>query len=162
MYAKYKRAFRACCTLGCDSDIVNVCYFSMAAVMAEYATVGEALSGAAHSSSHATTRMASKQYKVKNVDDKGRIIHVGYLSVSELGVTFTYEHYPSVITQWPLTCIRRYGVNAIDGVFALDVGRRSPTGEGRYAFRTADADEICSRLDYLTTPSDPRSHSWQS
>ena len=123
----------------------------MAAVMAEYATVGEAV---AKSSPSHSQHVASKQYKVRNVDDKGRIIHVGYLEVSELGLTFTYEHYPSEATHWPFTCIRRYGVNAPDGVFAVEVGRRSVTGEGRYAFRTADADEICTTMDHFT------SHSW--
>lgn len=122
----------------------------MAAVIAEYATVSEALSGT--EPSHSTVGrggMASKQFRVRNVDVKGRIIHVGYLEVSELGVTFSYEHYPSEITHWPLTCIRKYGVNPNDGVFALEVGRHAATGEGLYAFRADDAEDICRNLDHV-------------
>lgn len=122
----------------------------MAAVIAEYATVGEALSRTGPRQQSPVGRMASKQYRVKNVDMKGRIIHVGYLEVSELGVTFSYEHYPAEITHWPLTCIRKYGVNPSDGVFALEVGRHAATGEGLYAFRADDAEDICSSLDHLT------------
>ena len=122
----------------------------MAAVIAEYATVSEALSRSEPPRHSSIRRMASKQYKVKNVDMKGRIIHVGYLEVSELGVTFCYEHYPAEITHWPLTCIRKYGVNSADGMLALEVGRHAATGEGLYAFRTEDADDICRSLDHLT------------
>lgn len=127
----------------------------MAAVMAEYATVDDALSRPGPSPSSA----AHQLYKVRNVDDKGRIIHIGYLEVSEFGVVFTYEHYPSETAQWPLTCIRRYGVNAVDGVFAIEVGRRSPTGEGTYAFRSEDAEEISRKMDYFISMSNVPVHS---
>ena len=129
----------------------------MAAVMAEYATVGEAMSGPAGPSPlaagayHILDQMSSKRYKVKNVDDRGRIIHVGYLELTEQGVVFTFEHYPSESKLWALSCIRKYGVNAADGVFALEVGRRSSTGEGTFAFRTEEAEEISRTLDYLTS-----------
>ena len=132
----------------------------MAAVMAEYATIGQALPRQQAPSpstrpgdSAAEPMAASKQYRVKNVDVKGRIIHVGFLEVSEIGVTFRFEHYPAEAIHWPLTCIRRYGVNAVTGVLALEVGRRAPTGEGHYGFRADEADEICTVLDHFTSSS---------
>ena len=131
----------------------------MAAVMAEYATVEDALSRAEQSPSRAgRVASPSRQFKVKNVDTKGRIIHVGYLEVSEVGVTFTFEHYPSEVIHWPLKCIRKYGVNAADGVFAVEVGRHAATGEGRYAFRAEDAEDICRSVDYVTGTSNVGSH----
>ena len=133
----------------------------MAAVMAEYATVAEirAETTAARSSSN-------NVYRVKNVDEKGRIIHIGSLEVNEVGVIFTFEHYPCESTQWPLTCVRKYGVRSEDGVFALEVGRLASTGEGTFAFRTEDAQEICRQLDYYTSgASELQAHSsgqsWQ-
>lgn len=111
----------------------------MAAVMAEYATLMEPLGPRCS---------PSKAFKVKNIDDKGRIIHIGFLEVSEIGIIFTYEHHPNESTQWPLNCIRKYGVNPVGNLFALEVGRRAPTGEGTYAFRTDDAEEIQRTLDY--------------
>lgn len=129
----------------------------MAAVMAEYATLDGPVSRPGPDMA-----MASKLYKVRNVDDKGRIIHVGYMEVSEFGVTFTYEHYPAETLKWPLSCIRRYGVNAADSVLALEVGRRSTTGEGTFAFRSEDAEEISRRIDFFTNGHSLPTHSWQS
>lgn len=94
--------------------------------------------------------LPSKLFKVKNVDDKGRIIHLGYLEITDTDVVFTYEHYPSDVSKWPLTAIRKYGVNLDGDIFALEAGRRAPTGEGLYAFRTENALEIRQRLDYYT------------
>lgn len=109
------------------------------------------------------TFLPPKLFKVKNVDDKGRIIHVGYLEITDTDVTFTYEHYPSEVTKWPLTCIRKYGINLEGDVFAMEVGRRSPTGEGLYAFRTEESCEIRQRIDYYTTEVHrSRSHSRSS
>lgn len=138
----------------------------MAAVMAEYATVGEALASSGRQlppspqarSAAEPMAAASKQYRVKNVDVKGRIIHVGFLEVSEMGVTFRFEHYPADAVHWPLTCIRRYGINAVTGVLAIEVGRRAPTGQGHFGFRADDADEICTVLDHFTSSSGPM---WQ-
>ena len=130
----------------------------MAAVMAEYATVGDALPSATVQPPSPPIRpgagpmaASSKQYRVRNVDAKGRIIHVGFLEISEEGVMFRFEHYPSEAIHWPLTCIRRYGVNAMTGVLALEVGRRAPAGEGHYGFRAEEADEICTLLDHFTS-----------
>lgn len=89
-----------------------------------------------------------KLYKVKNVDDKGRIIHVGYLEITESNISFNYEHYPSEKMQWPLSCIRKYGSNGKGTLFIIEAGRRAPQGEGMYAFRTKQADEIRKKLDH--------------
>ena len=94
--------------------------------------------------------LPSKLFKVKNVDDKGRIIHVGYLEVTDTDIIFTYEHFPTEVTRWPLTCIRRYGTNADGGTFVVETGRRAPNGEGHYAFKTHEATELTERLDYYT------------
>ena len=89
----------------------------------------------------------SLKFKVKNVDDKGRIIHVGYLDITESDISFQYEHFPSEKMEWPLSCIRKYGSNNKGTLFILEAGRRAPNGEGMYAFRTKEADDIRKRLD---------------
>ena len=94
--------------------------------------------------------LPSKLFKVKNVDDKGRIIHIGYLEITDTDIIFTYEHYPSEVTKWPLCCIRKYGINLDGDIFALEAGRRAPNGEGLYAFRTDEAFQIRQRMDYYT------------
>jgi len=102
--------------------------------------------------------LPSKLFKVKNVDDKGRIIHIGYLEVTDTDVIFTYEHYPSEVTKWPLCCIRKYGINLDGDIFALEAGRRAPNGEGLYAFRSEEAFEIRQRMDYYTNARSPQAH----
>ena len=94
---------------------------------------------------------SKKSFEVKNVDDKGRIIHYGSLEVNDSEIVFRYEHHPAV-SKWPLNCIRRYGVSLDGGVFALEAGRRAPDGEGLYAFKTIgnQACEIRQRVDYYT------------
>lgn len=92
--------------------------------------------------------LPSKLFKVKNIDDKGRVIHVGYLEVTDTDIIFTYEHYPSEVAKWPLTSIRRYGVNVDGNIFALEAGRRAPSGEGLFAFKSDDATDIRQRTDY--------------
>ena len=62
--------------------------------------------------------------------------------------TFTYEHYPSQVTKWPFTCIRKYGTHLNGNVFALEAGRRAPSGEGLFAFKTEEAADIKERIDY--------------
>lgn len=95
--------------------------------------------------------LSSKSFDVKNIDDKGRIIHYGSLEISEFEIVFRYEHHRS-ISRWPLTCIRRYGVSLEGNVFAFEAGRRAPEGEGLYAFQTngEQACEIRQRVDYFT------------
>ena len=94
--------------------------------------------------------LPSKLFKVKNIDDKGRIIHIGYLEITDTDIIFTYEHFPSEVTRWPLTCVRRYGTNADGSVFIVETGRRAPNGEGHYAFKTNEATEIVERIDFYT------------
>ncbi len=89
-----------------------------------------------------------KRFKVKNVDDKGRIIHVGHLDISDSLIVFQYEHFPSEKLEWPLSCIRKYGSNTKGTLFIMEAGRRAPQGEGMYAFRTKEADEMRKRLDH--------------
>jgi hypothetical protein len=40
------------------------------------------------------------------------------------------------------TCIRKYGSNNKGTLFIIEAGRRAPQGEGMYAFRTKEADEM--------------------
>ena len=93
-----------------------------------------------------------KIFKVKNLDDKGRIIHVGTIEVNSTGIIFRYEHHPETVSHWPLNCIRRYGISLEGDVFAFEAGRKAPDGEGMYAFRSTgtQACEIRQRLDYYT------------
>lgn len=98
------------------------------------------------------SNLPSKTFHVRNIDDKGRIIHIGYLEVTETEIVFRYEHHPTHVSRWSLHTVRQYGVNLDGDVFAFEVGRRSPDGEGMYAFRTngMEACEIRQRVDYYT------------
>lgn len=93
-----------------------------------------------------------KSFHVKNIDDEGRIIHIGYLEVTDSEIVFKYEHHPKFSSHWPLSCIRKYGVNLDGDIFAFEAGRRAPEGEGSFAFRTegVQACEIRQRVDYYT------------
>lgn len=93
-----------------------------------------------------------KSFYVRNIDDRGRIIHIGYLEVTETEIVFRYEHHPDHVSRWSLHTIRKYGVNLDGDVFAFEVGRRSPDGEGLYAFRTdgMEACQIRQLVDYHT------------
>lgn len=98
--------------------------------------------------SSSKTFLPPKRFKVKNVDDKERIIQIGYLEVTETEVTFTYEYHPTEVICWPLTCVRKYGISADTKIFALEAGRRAPSGEGIFAFKTDEAREINKRIDF--------------
>ena len=104
------------------------------------------------SSDHVPGGANSNVFRVKNIDDRGRIIHMGYLEVLPGELVFRYEHHPQHETRWPLHTIRRYGINLESNVFAFEAGRRAPEGEGSFAFRTegVQACEIRQRLDYFT------------
>ena len=93
------------------------------------------------------TFLPPKRFKVKNVDDKERIIEIGYLEVTETEVMFTYEHHLKVIC-WPLNCIRKYDISADGKIFAIEAGRRAPSGEGLFAFKTDEAREINKTIDF--------------
>lgn len=93
---------------------------------------------------------SSKLYKVKNIDDKGRIINIGYLEVTATHIIFQYQHYATQAIKWPLTCIRKFGTNNSGSVFIFEAGRRAPEGEGMYAFRTKKADEIRKLMNDYT------------
>jgi len=86
--------------------------------------------------------LKSKIFKVKNVDDKGRIISIGFLEVTSTHIIFQYQHFDTKAIKWPLTCIRKFGTSSGGNLFIFEAGRRAPEGEGMYAFRTKKADEI--------------------
>lgn len=98
----------------------------------------------------ATTALNSKIFKVKNVDNKGRIINMGFLEVTSTHIIFQYQHYSTRAIKWPLTCIRKFGVNNGGNLFMFEAGRRAPEGEGMYAFRTKKADRIRKLLNEYT------------
>lgn len=92
----------------------------------------------------------TKLYKVKNVDDKGRIINTGCLEITSTQIIFQYQNYATKTIEWPLTCVRKFGTNTAGNVFIFEAGRRAPEGEGMYAFRTKKADEIRKILQNYT------------
>ena len=103
----------------------------------------------ANSVSTTASYLPQKLYKVKNVDDKGRIIHIGYIEITDTELVFQYEHYPSAEgIKWPLTCIRKYGTNNKGTLFIIEAGRRAPQGEGMYAFRTKEAEELRRKIEH--------------
>ena len=70
------------------------------------------------------------------------------LHVSEWGITLALERTHSVLSQWPLTTIRNYECSD-DNEFVFEAGRKSPMGEGKYAFLTTNAEDnaIFDQLD---------------
>ena len=50
-----------------------------------------------------------------------------------------------LLVTWPFTCLRRY--MSTKGRFTIEAGRRAPTGEGRFVFRTPQHDEVYKLLD---------------
>jgi len=46
----------------------------------------------------------------------------------------------AMIANWPLGSLRKY--SAEDGTFTIEMGRRSPRGQGHYSFKTAKDSEL--------------------
>lgn len=52
-----------------------------------------------------------------------------------------------MVASWPLTSLRRY--LSEDGVFTIEMGRRSPRGQGLYSFKTARDSELFDKVQLL-------------
>lgn len=78
-------------------------------------------------------------FHVLNVGGEGRLDIKGILQVTRNEVIFTDQETSEVFI-WPLIYMRRYGGDS--ELFSFEVGRKSPGGEGLYAFKSQCATEI--------------------
>ncbi len=62
------------------------------------------------------------------------------LHFTKWGLTLALQESRSVLSLWPLATIRNYECTGT-GQFILEAGRRSPMGEGKYAFFTSDGED---------------------
>ena len=53
----------------------------------------------------------------------------------------------AMIANWPLNSLRRY--SSENGVFTIEMGRRSPRGQGIYSFRTPRHSELFDKVQSL-------------
>ena len=53
----------------------------------------------------------------------------------------------SMIANWPLNSLKRY--SSENGIFTIEMGRRSPRGQGIYLFRTARCSELFDKVHSL-------------
>ncbi|XP_071948854.1 uncharacterized protein [Antedon mediterranea] len=57
------------------------------------------------------------------------------VNISKWGITLALKKTKSVVSQWPLKCVRGFE-SSDDGKFKFDAGRNSPMGQGSYMFKT--------------------------
>ena len=62
------------------------------------------------------------------------------LHFTRWGLTLALQESRSVLSLWPLDTIRNYECTGT-GQFVLEAGRRSPMGEGKYAFFTFEGED---------------------
>ncbi|XP_033098333.1 uncharacterized protein LOC117102208 [Anneissia japonica] len=74
------------------------------------------------------------------------------VNISKWGITLALKKTKSVISQWPLKCVRGFE-SSDDGKFKFDAGRNSPMGQGKYLFNTKPGEDnkMFDLLDEYTT-----------
>jgi len=81
--------------------------------------------------------------QVTNIDYSGNEINHGQIEITDSDLVMHYANEKSNIS-CPLRTIRRYGYE--DFMFCFEAGRSSPYGEGIFAFRSKDADNIFNSI----------------
>ncbi|XP_025192003.1 uncharacterized protein LOC112592204 [Melanaphis sacchari] len=94
-------------------------------------------------SSKRKTGSSSVMFKVTNIDYKGNEINHGQIEITDSELVMHYASKKSDIT-CPLSTIRRYGYE--DFMFCFEAGRSSPYGQGIFAFRSKDAENIFNSI----------------
>ncbi|KAF0768023.1 IRS-type PTB domain-containing protein [Aphis craccivora] len=90
-------------------------------------------------SSKRKTGSNSLMFKVTNVDYSGNEINHGQIEITDNDLLMHYASEKST-TSCALSTIRRYGYE--DCMFCFEAGRSFPYGEGIFAFRSNDAENI--------------------
>ena len=62
------------------------------------------------------------------------------LQFSHDEIRLAHYHNLAMIANWPLGSLRKY--SAEDDIFTIEMGRRSPRGQGRYSFKTSKDGEM--------------------
>lgn len=76
--------------------------------------------------------------QVINIDQEGNGHYPGKIEItSEYLLLYQNKKDP---VSWPIRALRRYGFES--NIFSFEVGRRCPTGEGIFAFRCNQAEEL--------------------
>lgn len=74
---------------------------------------------------------------------KGRLI----LKLSPAEIQLAQAGSLVMIASWPLGSLKRY--LSEDGVFTIEMGRRSPRGQGLYSFKTSQDSILFDKVQYL-------------
>ncbi|XP_026819393.1 uncharacterized protein LOC113558076 [Rhopalosiphum maidis] len=90
-----------------------------------------------------STSSSSIMFKVTNIDYSGNEINHGQIEITDSDLVMHYANEKSNIS-CPLRTIRRYGYE--DFMFCFEAGRSSPYGEGIFAFRSKDAENIFNSI----------------
>lgn len=84
----------------------------------------------------------SNIFRVVNIDDNGDALWSGQLGITRTELTLYRKNLEP--TRWPLNHLRRYGYDT--ELFSFEVGRRSATGEGIYAFKCRRAELLFNTI----------------
>lgn len=82
--------------------------------------------------------------QASNIDGCMQQVSRGELQLTEKDLIYFRRAKEPI--RWPLEYIRRYGYNDGDGIFYLESGRRSKTGEAIFAFRVDCGEDLVNRL----------------
>lgn len=90
-------------------------------------------------------------YSVEAVpsDDMGKLQAKGnlILKLSHDEIKLAHAGSLSMIANWPLNSLRRY--SSENGIFTIEMGRRSPRGQGLYSFKTARDGVLFDKVQFL-------------
>lgn len=81
-------------------------------------------------------------FDVINIDDCGGELRPATLKITASHIVLQQNDGRGV--EWPIQCLKRYGFSG--GVFSFELGRRSPTGAGIYAFKCKNAEQLILTL----------------
>jgi len=81
-------------------------------------------------------------FAVNNIDDMGTKLSSGQLEITDSDLILYQKGKQPV--KWPLKYLKRYGFEA--GLFSFEVGRKTPTGPGVYAFKCRRAEKLFNLL----------------
>jgi len=69
------------------------------------------------------------------------------LQLSHEEIRLAHAHNLAMVAKWPLGSLRKY--SAEEKTFTIEMGRRSPRGQGRYTFKTSKGGELFDIIQVL-------------
>lgn len=81
-------------------------------------------------------------FQVVNIDQEGNNHLPGKIEVTAEDIVLHQKKKEAI--SWPIRTLRRYGFES--NIFSFEVGRRCPTGEGIFAFRCDQAEQLFKLL----------------